>query len=36
MRRALGWITTIVAGIVVVAVVTAFVGNRDKSGETGE
>lgn len=32
--RALGWIGAIVVGVIVVLVVTAFVGNRDKSGET--
>ena len=32
--RALRWIGVIAAGIVVVLVVTALVGNRDKSGET--
>ena len=32
--RALRWIGVIAAGIVVVLVVTALVGNRDRSGET--
>ena len=32
--RALRWIGVIAVGVVVVLVVTAFVGNRDKSGET--
>lgn len=32
--RALGWVAAIAGGIAVVLVVTAFVGNRDKSGET--
>jgi hypothetical protein len=34
MRSALLWIIAIAAGIVVVLVVTAAIGNRDKSGET--
>ncbi len=34
MRGALAWIVAIVVGVVVVIVVTALVGNRDKSGET--
>ena len=34
MRRALIWIAAIVVGVVVVLVVTAFIGNRDTSGET--
>src|SRR6476619_4954306 len=32
--RALRWIGVIVVGVIVLLVVTAFVGNRDKSGET--
>ena len=34
MRGALAWIIAIVAGVLVVIVVTAMIGNRDKSGET--
>lgn len=33
-RRTLAWILAVVAGIAVVLVVTAAIGNRDKSGET--
>jgi len=32
--RALRWIGVIVVGVIVLLVVTAFVGNRDESGET--
>ena len=32
--RALRWIGAIAVGVIVVLVVTAFIGNRDKSGET--
>ncbi len=34
MRGPLGWILGIVGGIVVVLIVTAAIGNRDKSGDT--
>ena len=34
MRGALAWIVAIVAGVVVVIVVTAAIGNRDDRGET--
>ena len=34
MRGPLGWILAIVGGIVVVLIVTAAIGNRDKSGDT--
>ncbi len=34
MRGALAWIAAIVVGVAVVLVVTAMVGNRDKSGDT--
>ncbi len=34
MRRGLLWIVAIVAGVLVVLVATAMIGNRDKSGET--
>jgi hypothetical protein len=34
MRGAVAWIAAIVVGVVVVLVVTAMVGNRDKSGDT--
>ena len=34
MRGPLAWILAIVGGIVVVLIVTAAIGNRDKSGDT--
>jgi hypothetical protein len=34
MRGAVAWIVAIVAGLVVLIVVTAMIGNRDKSGDT--
>lgn len=34
MRRGLAWVAAIVAGVLVVIVVTAVIGNRDRSGET--
>ena len=34
MRGRLLWIVAIVAGVLVVLVATAMIGNRDKSGET--
>ena len=34
MRGAVGWIVAIVAGLAVVIVVTAMIGNRDKSDDT--
>ena len=34
MRRPLAWILAIVGGVVLVLIVTAAIGNRDKSGDT--
>ena len=34
MRGPLAWVVAVVAGVVLVVIVTAMIGNRDKSGET--